>query len=163
MRSVFLVTTLNVLIVITQNDYYIDTLFTTCYNMEYYHFLLLLYSKRLSHQCHHTEHQTTITHNEIFNVSQYMHCYNLELQLRTSPVKFTVTFFLLLRIIHNTECYTTVIHNKFFNCHEYMVCYHLESTIKNATEKESIHSFKCAHYPMRMFLPLNGVFSAAPI
>ena len=93
MRSVFLVTTLNVLIVITQNDYYIDTLFTTCYKMEYYHFLLSLYSKKLSHQCHHTERQTTITHNETFNGPQYMHCYNLELQLRTSLVKFTVTFF----------------------------------------------------------------------
>ena len=44
-------------------------------------------------QCHHTERQTTITHNETFNGPQYMHCYNLELQLRTSLVKFTVTFF----------------------------------------------------------------------
>ena len=135
MRSVFLVTTLNVLIVITQNDYNSDTLFTTCYNMEYYHFLPSLYSKRLSHQCHHTERQTTITHNEIFNVPQYMLCYNLELQLRTSLVKFTVTF-LLLRIIHNTECYATVTHNKFFNCHEYMVCYHLELQLKTLLKKK---------------------------
>ena len=75
------------------------------------------------------ERQTTITHNEIFNVPQYMLCYNLELQLRTSLVKFTVTF-LLLRIIHNTECYATVTHNKFFNCHEYMACYHLDLQLK---------------------------------
>ena len=136
MRSVFLVTTLNVLIVITQNDYYIDTLFTTCYKMEYYHFLLSLYSKRLSHQCHHTERQTTITHNETFNGPQYMYCYNLELQLRTSLVKFTVTFFYFLRIIHNTECYTTVIHNKFFNCHEYMVCYQVELQSKTLLKKK---------------------------
>ena len=135
MISVFLVTTLNVLIVITQNDYNSDTLFTTCYNMEYYHFLLSLYSKRLSHQYHHTERQTTITHNEIFNVPQYMLCYNLELQLRTSLVKFTVTFFVFTHHSqHRMLCHST--HNKFFNCHEYMVCYHLELQLKTLLKKK---------------------------
>ena len=43
MRSVFLVTTLNVLIVITQNYDNSDTLFTTCYNTESCYFLLSLY------------------------------------------------------------------------------------------------------------------------